>query len=232
MPRLPGRHRHAGRHHRARLLRRRPAHRHQGSRRDRRSRGAAHHQRADRRSARLRPRQGTETDDPRVRPRWRHVRRVGARDRRRRVRSQVHQRRHQLGGDDWDERDHRLARRQFKKRHGVDLSRTAWRCSVCKEAAEKAKIELSPDAVDADQPAVHHRDRRRPAAPRRDADPRQVPGADRRPARALPSPFEQASRTRASPRATSTTSILVGGSTRMPAVPNSCSLTGKEPNKR
>ena len=30
-----------------------------------------------------------------------------------------------------------------------------------KEAAEKAKIELSPGAGDADQPAVHHRHRRR-----------------------------------------------------------------------
>jgi hypothetical protein len=47
-------------------------------------------------------------------------------------------------------------------------------------------------AADPDQPAVHHRHRRRPAAPRRDAHPGQVPGADRRPARALQGPFEQA----------------------------------------
>ena len=38
----------AGRHHGARVLRRRPAHRHQGGRPDRRPRGAAHHQRAHR----------------------------------------------------------------------------------------------------------------------------------------------------------------------------------------
>ena len=37
----------------------------------------------------LRPRQGVRPDDPRLRPRRRHVRRVGARDRRRRVRGQV-----------------------------------------------------------------------------------------------------------------------------------------------
>ena len=57
--------------------------------RDRRPRRQAHHQRADRRLAGLRPRQGVRPDDPRLRPRRRHVRRVGARDRRRRVRGQV-----------------------------------------------------------------------------------------------------------------------------------------------
>jgi hypothetical protein len=49
----------------------------------------AHHQRADRGLAGLRPRQGVRPDDPRLRPRRRHVRRVRARDRRRRVRGQV-----------------------------------------------------------------------------------------------------------------------------------------------
>ena len=49
----------------------------------------AHHQRADRGVAGLRARQGGRPDDPRLRPRRRHVRRVGARDRRRRVRGQV-----------------------------------------------------------------------------------------------------------------------------------------------
>ena len=74
--------RHPGRDHGSRLLRRRPAHRHQGSRHDRRARGAAHHQRADGGGARLRPRQGCRgRDRARVRPRRRHVRRVGARDR-------------------------------------------------------------------------------------------------------------------------------------------------------
>ncbi len=51
-------------------------------------RGQADHQRADRGIARLRARQGDRPDDPRLRPRRRHVRRVGARDRRRRVRGQ------------------------------------------------------------------------------------------------------------------------------------------------
>ena len=52
----------------------------------------AHHQRADGRLAGLRPRQGVRPDDPRLRPRRRHVRRVGARDRRRRLRGQVDRR--------------------------------------------------------------------------------------------------------------------------------------------
>ena len=54
---LARRDRHAGRHHRSRLLQRRPAPGHQGRRQDRRPRRAAHHQRADGGRARLRPRQ-------------------------------------------------------------------------------------------------------------------------------------------------------------------------------
>ena len=61
---IPGRHRQPGRHHRPRLLRRRPAHRHERGRPDRRARGAAHHQRADRGGTRLRPRQGDAPTRP------------------------------------------------------------------------------------------------------------------------------------------------------------------------
>ena len=61
---LPGRHRHASGHHRARVLRRRAAHRHQGGRPDRRPRGAAHHQRAHGGRAGLRPRQGGRPTRP------------------------------------------------------------------------------------------------------------------------------------------------------------------------
>ena len=76
-------------HHRPGVLQRRPAPGDQGRRPDRRPRRQAHHQRADRGLARLRPRQGVRPDDPRLRPRRRHVRRVGAGDRRRRLRGQV-----------------------------------------------------------------------------------------------------------------------------------------------
>ena len=90
----PGRERHASGHHRPRLLQRRAAPGDQGRRPDRRSRSAAHHQRADRGSARLWPRQGRRQDDRGLRPWRRHVRRLDPRDRRRRVRSEVDQRRH------------------------------------------------------------------------------------------------------------------------------------------
>ena len=86
---VPGRDRRLRGHHRPRLLQRRPAPGHQGRRQDRRARRQAHHQRADRGLAGLRARQGVRPDDPRLRPRRRHVRRVGARDRRRRLRGQV-----------------------------------------------------------------------------------------------------------------------------------------------
>ncbi len=48
-----------------------------------------------------------------------------------------------LGGDDWDQRliDHLLG--EFKKQEGIDLSKDAMAMQRLKEAAEKAKIELS-----------------------------------------------------------------------------------------
>ena len=89
---LPGRDGHRRGHHRSGLLQRRTAPGHQGGRADRGAQRAAHHQRADRRCARVRPGQGREgADDPGLRPRRRHVRRVAARDRRRRHRGQGHQ---------------------------------------------------------------------------------------------------------------------------------------------
>ena len=89
---LPRRHGRQRGDHRPGLLQRRPAPGDQGRRQDRRPRRQAHHQRADRGLAGLRPRQGDRPDDPRLRPRRRHVRRVRARDRRRRLRGQVDRR--------------------------------------------------------------------------------------------------------------------------------------------
>ena len=85
---VPRRHRRQRGDHRPGVLQRRSAPGDQGRRQDRRPRRQADHQRADRGVARLRARQGGRPDDPRLRPRRRHVRRVGARDRRRRVRGQ------------------------------------------------------------------------------------------------------------------------------------------------
>ncbi len=85
----------AGRHHGPRLLQRRPASGHQGRRQDRGPRSSAHHQRADGRRARLWSRQEERRQDHRgLRPRRRHVRHLDPRNRRRRLRSEVDQRRH------------------------------------------------------------------------------------------------------------------------------------------
>ena len=99
---------------------------------DRRPRSAAHHQRADRRGARLRPRQGRRgRDDPGVRPRRRHVRRVGARDRRRRVRGQVDPRRHPPRWRRLGPADHRLARPAVQGRpRRRPVAPTGWPRSV------------------------------------------------------------------------------------------------------
>ena len=82
-----------------------------------------------------------------------------------------------LGGDDWDQRvvDHLV--KQFQNGHGVDLSKDKMALQRLREAAEKAKIELSVVDRDDDQPALHHRLRRGPAAPGREAHPLAVPAA-------------------------------------------------------
>src|SRR5881409_436165 len=49
----------------------------------------------------------------------------------------------QLGGDDWDQRVMDWMVKEFKNAHGVDLSNDRMALQRLKEAAEKAKIELS-----------------------------------------------------------------------------------------
>src|SRR5205085_2849895 len=49
----------------------------------------------------------------------------------------------QLGGDDWDQRVIDWLVSQFKNKHGVDLANDRMALQRLKEAAEKAKIELS-----------------------------------------------------------------------------------------
>ena len=88
-----------------------------------------------------------------------------------------------LGGDDFDQRVIEWLLAEFKKDQGIDLSKDPQALQRLKEAAEKAKIELLDDLVDRDQPAVHHRRRLGPQAPRRDADPGQARGPRPRPRR-------------------------------------------------
>ena len=62
-----------------------------------------------------------------------------------------------LGGEDFDQRVIDYIVTEFKKEQGVDLKNDVLALQRLKEAAEKAKIELSSSAADRDQPAVHHR---------------------------------------------------------------------------
>ena len=80
---LPRRAREGRGRHRPGLLQQRAARGDEGRRQDRRAQRRPHHQRAHRGRARLQPREGAGPEDPRLRPRRRHVRRVGARVRRR-----------------------------------------------------------------------------------------------------------------------------------------------------
>ena len=185
---LPGRHRHPGRHHRARVLRRRPAHRHQGGGPDRGPRGAAHHQRAHRGGAGLRPRQGRHRRPhrPRVRPRRRHVRRVGARDRRGRLRSEVDPRRHQPRRRRLGSARHRLAGRRVQEHRGRRPVRRQDGRAAPEGSGREGQDRAELGAGDHDQPALHHRHERRPQAPRPQAHAFEVPGAHRRPRRDVP----------------------------------------------
>ncbi len=134
-----------GGHHRPRVLQRRPAPGHQGRRQDRRPRGQAHHQRADRRVARIRPRQGVRPDDPRVRPRRRHLRRVRARDRRRRVRGQVHRRRQPPRRRQLRQGDRRLAGGRVQEVPGHrPVAPTRWRCSASTRRPRRPRSSCPP----------------------------------------------------------------------------------------
>ena len=75
-----------------------------------------------------------------------------------------------LGGEDFDARIIDYLADEFRKEQGIDLRRDKLALQRLKEAAEKAKIELSSVQGDRDQPAVHHRRRLRAEAPGDEAD--------------------------------------------------------------
>ena len=109
-----------------------------------------------------------------LRPWRRHLRRLDPRDRRRRLRSEVHQRRHLPRRRRLRPAPRRYLADEFKKEQGIDLRKDKLALQRLKEAAEKAKIELSSSAADRSQPALHHRRRRRAQASDHEAHPRQV----------------------------------------------------------
>ena len=139
-----------------------------------------------------------------------------------------------LGGDDWDARVVEWMVKKFKDNNGVDLGADKIAKQRLQEAAEKAKIELSsssettihlPYITHGESGPLHFEEKLSRA---------RVPEDDLRPARPHQGAVQAgASRTPASTSPRSTTSILVGGSTRMPAVDRrgQGAAGGKEPNK-
>ena len=86
-----------------------------------------------------------------------------------------------LGGEDFDKRVIDYLVEEFHKDQGIDLRKDPLALQRLKDAAERAKIELSSRAADRSQPAVRHGRRLRPEAPQHQADPRQARVAGRRP---------------------------------------------------
>ena len=138
----------------------------------------------------------------------------------------------ELGGDDWDQRIIDWLVQQFKSAHGVDLSADRMATQRLKEAAEKAKIELSQVAqtqinlpfitANADGPLHLDESLSRSKFQEMTADLIERCRVA----------FEQALKDAGITKGQLQHVILVGGSTRMPAAQELVfSLTGKEPNK-
>jgi molecular chaperone DnaK len=138
----------------------------------------------------------------------------------------------QLGGDDWDDAVIQWLVKSFKDDHGVDLSKDRMATQRLKEAAEKAKIELS---------SVSETEVNLPFITATDAGPLHMQYKltrsefqkltedllDR-----TKSPFQQAIKDAGIDVAEIDHVVMVGGSTRMPAVQELVQkLTGKEPHK-
>jgi molecular chaperone DnaK len=137
-----------------------------------------------------------------------------------------------LGGDDWDQRIIDWLVQQFKSAHGVDLSADRMAGQRLKEAAEKAKIELSQvqqtqinlPFITATAEGPLHLDESLSRAKFQDMTADLIERCR--------IPFEQALKDAGISKGELNHVILVGGSTRMPAVVDLVvSLTGKEPNK-
>ncbi|MBM3806262.1 MAG: molecular chaperone DnaK [Actinobacteria bacterium] len=137
-----------------------------------------------------------------------------------------------LGGDDWDQRVIDWLVKEFKSAHGIDLGTDRMALQRLKEAAEKAKIELSQ----VQQTQIN--------LPFITATPNGPLHLDVSLSRSkfqemtndllekCRKPFEQAITDAGISKSQIKHVILVGGSTRMPAVLELVqSLTGKEPNR-
>jgi molecular chaperone DnaK len=137
-----------------------------------------------------------------------------------------------LGGDDWDERVIDWLVTSFKNDHGVDLSKDAMALTRLKEAAEKAKIELSsvseteinlPFITATNEGPIHMLQN----LSRSEFQQMTEDLVERTRA-----PFERVIKDAGISVGDIDHMVLVGGSTRMPAVRDLVTkLAGKEPNQ-
>ncbi|HZU73922.1 MAG TPA: molecular chaperone DnaK [Acidimicrobiales bacterium] len=137
-----------------------------------------------------------------------------------------------LGGDDWDQRIIDWLMTTFKNTEGVDLSNDKMALQRLKEAAEKAKIELSSvmeatinlPFITATSEGPKHLDTTLTRAKFNELTADLVD--------ACRGPFDQAIADAGLTKDKIDHVVLVGGSTRMPAIQDLVkSLTGKEPHK-
>ncbi len=137
-----------------------------------------------------------------------------------------------LGGDDWDDAVITWLVESFKGDHGVDLGKDAMAEQRLKEAAEKAKIELSQTQstqinlpfITATDAGPLHLDYELSRAKFEDLTSDLLARCRK--------PFEQAIKDAGLTKGEIDHVVLVGGSTRMPAVADLVKeMTGSEPNK-
>jgi molecular chaperone DnaK len=137
-----------------------------------------------------------------------------------------------LGGDDWDQRVIDWLVKTFKDTEGVDLSNDKMAMQRLKEAAEKAKIELSTTQettinlpfITATNEGPKHLDLKLTRAKFQELTEDLV--------EACRGPFDSAIKDAGLSKADIDHVVLVGGSTRMPAIQELVQqLTGKEPHK-
>ncbi|MEV7186406.1 molecular chaperone DnaK [Kitasatospora sp. NPDC093102] len=137
-----------------------------------------------------------------------------------------------LGGDDWDQRvvDHLV--KQFRNGYGIDLSKDKMAVQRLREAAEKAKIELSAASettinlpyITASAEGPLHLDEKLTRAQFQQLTADLLDRCE--------GPFHQAVKDAKIKLADIDHVIMVGGSTRMPAVTDLVKkLTGKDPHK-
>ncbi|HLA98598.1 MAG TPA: molecular chaperone DnaK [Anaerolineales bacterium] len=137
-----------------------------------------------------------------------------------------------LGGDDWDQRIVNWVADEFKKEYGIDLRHDRQALQRLREAAEKAKIELSSvmeteinlPYITADATGPKHLQIKLSRAKFEQLSEDLV--------ERLRGPFNAALKDAGMKAAVINEVVLVGGATRMPMVQDLVrSLTGKEPHK-